>query len=379
MYLQSVANDTLVRRLPSSSTITAYEILNLTSFVIESTDGCSLGLAGFPQDYNASSIFKSGGGWWAGPPGYSYPLLWPPDNGTLNGLDANHPILLNSSFECGDRSILFLTTPYAENQPFQAQGQVCASNYYSANVSVTVSGSGPSPNVSFNEVAFNLTKTAIDPSLLDVPSFENSFLSQNWSSKFQLPQSSMTLISPRIGGPLALLGAQNNFDLAKMLADPSLADQARQIKQRFFGESLQAALQTNTAQTIGSTNGNMVAIEQRIVLSLPIGIILTMMFFASSLMIGLTVGYTRLHERPLNLAQDPGSTSAMASLISSGQNTRALFEGLDTSSQHAMRRQLGKQVFYLRHGIIYSYDVRDAYQQSASGKLWQYSIMTEFY
>jgi len=189
----------------------------------------------------------------------------------------------------------------------------------------------------------------------------------------------MTLISPRIGGPLALLGAQNNFDLAKMLADPSLADQARQIKQRFFGESLQAALQTNTAQTIGSTNGNMVAIEQRIVLSLPIGIILTMMFFASSLMIGLTVGYTRLHERPLNLAQDPGSTSAMASLISSGQNTRALFEGLDTSSQHAMRRQLGKQVFYLRHGIIYSYDVRDAYQQSASGKLWQYSIMTEFY
>lgn len=150
------------------------------------------------------------------------------------------------------------------------------------------------------------------------------------------------------------------------IADSS--DQARRIKQRLVGESILAAVQKLGTRQIATVNGQMAVAGRRIVVSVPVGIVLVVALLLSSLLLGLVAGYTRLHERPLNLFQSPFSAQAIASLISSGQNTRPLFEGLDISPEALMRKQLNKHVFYLRHGIIYSYDVRDAYQQSSSGR-----------
>ncbi|KAH8599119.1 hypothetical protein B0O99DRAFT_613050 [Bisporella sp. PMI_857] len=149
-----------------------------------------------------------------------------------------------------------------------------------------------------------------------------------------------------------------------MLTNPDLMNQARQIKQRYFGESLMATLSKEGSHQTDSIEGMISFAQRRIVVSFPVGILLTVVLLISSLQIGLVTGYTRLNERPLNLSHDPSSVIAMASLISTGQNTRALFEGLDTASQEWMRKQLGRNIFYLRHGVLYSYDVRDTYQFS---------------
>jgi hypothetical protein len=370
MTLQKFDNFTLARRLPSPTDISAYELTNLTSFILESEDGCSLGFAGYPAGHSSDSFFKTGGGWWSSSPNFSYPSLWNPGNGTLEGLDADHPIMLNTSSQCGDRSMFIFATSYKEGDDFKAQGQICKSTYLSADLPVTVSNDGSSSRITFDEIQFNISKSPIDSSTLDTQSFERAFLSQAWSSKFQLPDPSLNSTlpaKPRLGGPLILLGAQHDFDLAKMMANPNFVDQARQIKQRFFGESMQAALDKIEVKQSESMQGQTVVSEQRIVVSLAVGIILIVTLLLSSLMTGLVAGYTRLPERPLNLLQDPSSAKAIASLISSGQNTRPLFEGLDTSSEVSMQKQLSKHVFYLRHGIIYSYDARDAYQQFSSG------------
>ena len=367
MKLRNFANVSLTKRIPSTSNIAVYGIVNLTSFVLESSDGCTLGLTGYPPEYSSNTVFKSGGGWWSGSPGFGYPALWAPGNGTVAGLDESHPIVLNSSTQCGDRSIFFFATPYKQNETFQAQGQVCKSTYYSANLPVTISTFGSQSTVKFDTIRFNITKSSLDSTDIDTTNFEKAFLSQDWSSRLQAPNSSsnpLSPIRPRFGGPLILLGAQNNFDVQAMTANPNLADQARQIKQRFFGESMIATFSKLSNQSTSSIEGRVSFGQRRIVVSFPVGLLLTAVFLLASLKIGVVTGYTRLHERPLNLSQDPSSTSAMASLVSAGQNTRALFEGLDTTSQTRMRKQLAQNVFYMRHGVLYSYDIRDTYQYS---------------
>lgn len=372
MRLKNFANISLTQRIPSTSTVTAFATINLTSLVLESSDGCSLGLTAYPPEYTSNTIFKSGGGWWSGAPVFDYPALWAPGNGTINSLDDTHPILLNSSTQCGSRSILFFASPYKQNEKFQAQGQVCKSSYYSANLPVTVSTFGSSSKFTFDTTRFNITKSSLDSTSLDLTKFESAFFSQNWSSKLQAPDLSsnpLLPVRPKLGGPLILLGAQNNFDIQSMLADSNLTDQARQIRQRFFGESMMATFNQLGNQRTNSTEGQVSVGQRRIIVSFPVGILLTAVFLICSLKIGLVTGFTRLNERPLNISQDPSSTLAAASLISAGQNTRALFEGLDSTSQAWMRKQLGRNIFYIRHGVLYSYDIRDTYQHSGKSFL----------
>ena len=371
MTLQSFGNSTHAEKLPSSPTINAYELVNLTSFVLASEDACSLNLTSYPAGANLGNFFVTGGGWWSTSPDFSYPSLWNPGNGSVADLGAKSPIILNVSSECGDRSMFIFASSYQEGETFQGAGQICKSTYFSAELPVTITNDGSSSTFSFDNTQFNVSKTLTSSSILDIPTFEKAFLSNGWSSKFQAlgaTSNPTPAVRPPLGGPLVLLGAQYGFDIGNMMNASDLVGQAQQIKQRLFGHSLLSAFQQ---QSIGLVDGQVSVSEQRIMVSVPAGILIIASLLLSSLMIGLVSGYTRLRERPLNLLQDPSSIKALSSLISSGQNTRPLFEGLDTCTEATMRKQLSRQVFHLRHGILYSYDVRDAYQQpgnSSSGK-----------
>jgi len=368
MNLQKVANISYTKKISFNSDSTVFGTVNLTSFVLGSDDGCTFGLTGYPPVWSNSSIFKSGGGWWSSAPNFDSPALWPSSNGMVQNMDEEKPITVNTSTQCGDRSIFFLVSPYDQNKDIQATGQVCKSTYFSANLPVTVSSFGSSSTISFDMMRFNITKDAVDVSHLNITGFESSFLSQDWSTKFHSPDlASNPLLSlrPKFGGPLALVGAQNDFNLQTMFRNPNIVDQARRIKQRFFGEAIMASFtNTNNQSPIVTVGGNISIGERRIVASFPVGILLTAVFLLCSLQIGLVTGYTRLHERPLNLSQDPSSVAALASLVSTGQNTRALFEGLDATSEAWMHKQLSRNVFFLRHGVLFSFDVRDTYQYS---------------
>ncbi|KUJ17961.1 uncharacterized protein LY89DRAFT_781079 [Mollisia scopiformis] len=340
---------------------------NLTSFVLESEDGCSFGLSGLTPEYDGTGvIWSTGGGWWAAAPNFSYPLLWGAGNGSAADFTTETPIAINSSSQCGNRTMFFLATPESV-QPYQAKGYICSSGYYSAILPVTVSNTGTSSSFKFDEQQFNRTKTPIPANVLNLTDFENTFLSQNWSTKFQPPDSStnpVMTIRPGIGGPLILVGAQNGFDIPAMIANPNLVDQGRQVKQRLLGESMQPIFQQIGTQQAEDIQGQIGVNEERIVVSLIIGTLLTVVLFMSTFMIGLVVYFTRLRKRPLNLYQNPTSTAAAASLIRSEPSSRSIFEGLDRSSEDAMLRQLDGYVFSLRDGVLYSYHVKDNFQES---------------
>ncbi|PVH89113.1 hypothetical protein DL98DRAFT_565261 [Cadophora sp. DSE1049] len=368
MGLQQFTNSTLNQTIYRSNGTMGYTGLNMTSFILTSDDGCSLRYSGYPTGKSTKSMFDTGGGWWSGFSNFSYPLLGQAGNGTAEGVNSSNPIMLNTSSECGDRRMFFLSTPDDE-QGFQAKGYICRTSYFSAEVPVTISSTGSFSQATFDTKLFNRTKALISATTLDISQLEDAFLSQNWTSKFQAPNSGgipTQSLRPQIGGPLILVGAQNNFDLRTMIENTDLPDQARQVQQRFLGESMQSVFRKIGTYQADNIPGRIVHAERRIVASLTVGILLTTMLLLSSLMIVMVAFHTRLDKRPLNLYQDPASTLAIASLVCSESPTRVLFDGLDRFSESAMLKQLNGHSFSLRSGVLYASDMKDAYEQSAN-------------
>ena len=373
MSLRSFANSTLPASTGSSGT-------NFLSFVIESEDGCALGLAGFSPDSGTDTIFSTGGGWWSEAPAFDYPLFWAPSNGTMADLTPGYPILLNTTSQCGTRSMFFLAESYKQNQTFRALGQVCTSSYYSASLPVTVSNAESPPSITFDSKVFESTKEPIASNVLNTSAFESSFLDQNWAFKFQFPNSSLNPdlpLRPKLGGPLGLLGAEHNFDLSEMLSNPNLTTQARQIKQRFLGESMMSSFRHIAAENSESILGTSATLERRIVVSFKAGLILAVAMLLSSCILILVAFHTRPHKRPLNLLRDPGSLRAMTSLISSRPDIRSFFEGTDRSSECAMRQKLTGYDLYLRNGELCAYGMDDVSQLSSKcSEPWNYGCNT---
>jgi hypothetical protein len=103
--------------------------------------------------------------------------------------------------------------------------------------------------------------------------------------------------------------------------------------------------------------------KQRLVVNLAASALSTAVFLLSALVI-LAIAYcTRLRRRPLNIAQDPRSIATVASLIRSLPATRALFEGLDRSSEKDMLKRLDGYIFYLRSGQLHAVHIQDPYMQ----------------
>ncbi|KAH7399809.1 hypothetical protein BKA64DRAFT_722635 [Cadophora sp. MPI-SDFR-AT-0126] len=367
MELKHFTNTTLNQTIYRSNGTIGYTGRNMTSFILTSDDGCSLGYSGHPTGQSVDSMFDTGGGWWSGFSNFSYPLLGQAGNGTAEGVNSSNPIMLNTSSECGNRRMFFLSTP-DDDQGFQAKGYICGTIYFSAEIPVTISSTGSFSQATFDVELFNRTKAPISANVLDISQFENAFLSQNWTSKFQAPNSAgipTQALRPQIGGPLILVGAQNNFDLRAMIGNSNLPDQARQVQQRFLGESMQSLFRNSGTEKSDNIPGQIVHAERRIIASLTVGVLLTTMLLLSSLMIAMVTYHTRFDRRPLNLYQDPASTLAVASLIRSESSTRALFDGLDRSSESSMLKQLDGYSFSLRSGVLYAFDMKDAYEQSA--------------
>lgn len=288
MDLQNLANWTSNFTYDTVNSPERTMVQNLTSFILKSSDGCSLGFAtSVPYDKD------TGKGLWSRAPNFTYPLL---GNNVVDGrvqYNASIPVMLNSSTKCGDRSMFFYATPLEFGKEFKAQEYVCNTSYYSADVEVTAMNSVKSSIVSFDVGEFNRTKSLIDSTTLDIPVFEDTFLSQNWSSKFREPSYSTRPLA-HIGGPLILVGAQNNYDLRAMIANPNVLGQARQVKQRFLGESMQPVFARIGVQQADSIFGKIAMNERRIVANFTVGVILVVSFLLAVAMIILAMFHTRL-------------------------------------------------------------------------------------
>jgi len=150
MDLQNFANWTSNFTYDTVNNPEGTMVQNLTSFILKSSDGCSLGFAtSVPHGKD------TGKGLWSRAPNFTYPLL---GNNVVDGrvqYNASIPVMLNSSTKCGDRSMFFYATPLEFGKEFKAQGYVCNTGYYSADVEVTAMNSIKSSIVSFDVGEFN--------------------------------------------------------------------------------------------------------------------------------------------------------------------------------------------------------------------------------
>ncbi|KAF4631977.1 hypothetical protein G7Y89_g6157 [Cudoniella acicularis] len=228
---------------------------------------------------------------------------WNPSNETFEGLNYSNPLQLNTTSEF--------------------QGHICETGYYQANLPVTIFNTGQSSAFNFDTNEHNRTKIPIDPNSWDLPS----------------------------------------FDVPSMNSNSFLSDQARQVRQRFKGESVQAVLQNLGQEQSQSIQGRAAVSERRVVVSLVISTLLSVAFFWSAFMLIVAAINTLLLNRPLNLLRNPSSSSVITSIVTSEPSTRALFDGLDRSSEEAMMRALEGYYFSLSGGILYTHKAKESFQK----------------
>lgn len=313
------------------------------SMKLQSKDGCIYGMAWpTPSDrLDATEFWTLGGGWWVHLPRNNYP--------NLNRYDISpDEAFSNVSIECGSRDVFFISSPY-NNGSMQAKGEICSTSYYMADIATTVSISASVSQVSFDQVTFDKNKRVIDPAYLNSSSIETLFLGSGWLAKSQGSLDNGDSIESRVVGPLVLIMAKYNEDISSIMGNVNLGDEAQSAKQRFFGE---AFLTTIGKQSTPSFGGQISIPEERIVVNLGIGVASGSILLLSAGMFAAVLFHSRLRRRPLNLARDPGSAAAIASLLTNQTKTCACFEGSDRLSENLLQRNLANKRFLMRRGKL---------------------------
>lgn len=185
----------------------------------------------------------------------------------------------------------------------------------------------------------------IDSAFLNLPSIEALFHSSTW--KFQ--HSAYDEKQATLNGLLIPITARYNFDIDLILKKVDLADIAQRAKQRFFGETL---FTTVGVQSVPFSSGLVSVQLERIVVDLGIGLAIGYILLLSTGMFAAVYFHSRLRNRPLNLARDPGSAATIASLLAYQAETCACFERTDRLSGNLLREALGSQRFSMRNGML---------------------------
>ena len=314
---------------------------------LESADGCRVEL-----NITVTALdWPPGGGWWSNTTATNYPTI----------ANSGAPLItLNNTSECGGQEMFFVTNPSLQSpQTNQSLARLCSSYYFMAsNVTATVENTATSSLVTIDEEGFNRTKIALDPSLIDLQNFEELFLDPGWSAYFQ-PPDGFNAVRPIFGGPLILLAAtfgNPSSDIDSIVKGIGLLDQARRVKQRFFGEALQAAFVSTGKQNAQQISAQITTTQTRLVADYGVGITLGIILISSAAMVTFAYYCSRIQRRPLNLVRDPGSAAAMMLMLSRDANTRDCFRGFDKIPEDSMKAILGDTLFRVDDGRLFMKD-----------------------
>ena len=314
-----------------------YEIITLTS-----PDGCKLEL-------NVGAGFNPiSAGFWSNAGALDLPTP-APETSPINNQSKTQ--------ECGDREVIFLMSPFPTNQTNGSFAQLCAPRYFIAyNMTTIVSDTTNGTLVSIDDEAFNRLKVQLDSTTLSLDDFETQFLDSNWAAYYQSPVDNDNVNAlPSLGGPLALLAATLGdtwSDNDPIFNPTDLLRQARRIKQRFFGEALQAVLMSLPKDNSQKIVAQVTVTKTRLLVGHWVGIALGIIFLTSAALIILTFYYSRLHRRFLNLDRDPGSTAAVVSMLSQDALIGKCFRGFDRLPESSMKTILGPTVFSMVDGQL---------------------------
>jgi hypothetical protein len=259
---------------------------------------------------------------------------------------------VNASEQCDGQDIILMSTPwttpfnfsasptpgfipqnqtYVRSSGFNMQGLLCKSEYSMSDHDMKIATSGSSSTAlnATSEGQTNLRK--IPENLLDVPQFERNSMQNEWMTYFdEISMLSITTPSnaeldmkgqnantqyPGFSGMAPLLAALSNYNLSAMVDDPEMVRKAALTKGRFFTETLREAFTNPDFVDTNLTRGEIIVLDDRVVVLTEIGFTLAALFFASSVLLAVVFCSSRLCFRPLNLRSDPASLVGLSLLL----------------------------------------------------------------
>lgn len=330
------------------------ELIERQILTFESSDCCTVerNVSGF-----SGLAAPPAGGWWSNTATSNFPAIANTSPQEINQTQTS---------ECNNREMFFVVSPFYTNQsdqPVESYAQLCSSKYLVADdVTTTFTNTRDSSTVTIDKETFERTKVRLDPSIVDVQAFEAQFLDQAWSAYFQ-PPGGFNERRPIYGGPFILLATS----LAKSgstgelgsIVDPEAFNredtlrQARRLKQRFFGEVLQASLVSLGQQNLRMIPSQVTRGMTRLIVAYWISITLGVILLLSGASLGLTLWCSRLRRRPLNLHRDPGSVAAVMSMILEDPTLRERFRGSDKLPEDSMKLLLAGTTCRMIHGRLF--------------------------
>ncbi|PLB55395.1 hypothetical protein P170DRAFT_39733 [Aspergillus steynii IBT 23096] len=278
------------------------------------------------------NMFSIGGGSWSNASTFIYTNYLPYVDPGSNWYQ------VNNTGDCRGHEILLLSESWRKKPQAAYSAHLCTTKYYMANVTASVDLSSNEPSISFDEGEYNRRKTLIPERFLNTTQLNELALSSYWASYMisMLYQNDM----PILGGPAILLGASYGFNVTDILHDPNLIQRAGEIKQRFFGEALQASATHQGASQSVPASGQVTAFEKRVVVVKGTAITLAVLLFLSFCLLLVVWRCSRLRQRPLNLKADPATTSEVASLVTHDSQIRSAFSGLSVTPKKEMEKLL---------------------------------------
>ncbi|KAI1388600.1 uncharacterized protein F4822DRAFT_251261 [Hypoxylon trugodes] len=310
------------------------------SVLLTASSGCALNIT------DSYDTFRGGGEIWDSSANVNIN-----HNTTYVPIAPNRPALYKTN--CSQDEFLIITTPWSNNMTpgnFTITGQVCNARYYTGDTDVTVAfdRGDSSVHVQINESQYKSSRSQIPLSTANINSFQDAFLSQNWSTHLQRPIENRGMY-----GPAILLSALYNYSPGQLIGDPLMLQNAARLKQRFFGELLRDKFDESAQQIpvdlIGRTTEN----RRRVIVASAVAVPLETTL-AIQLVLLIVVFYkTRLYNRPLGLSTDPSPAMSIVKLIAREPTTlQSLKDLFDNTKEEIDTRLLG-QSYQLAHGRVH--------------------------
>ena len=226
-----------------------------------------------------------------------------------------------------------------------------------ANITVIVSITDVSTNVTFDVAEFEQKQIPIPMDVLNITQLEQSFFTSEWAQKVQNPDVSYDM--PIFKGPIQAIAAspEYGYSVTQMMDADHLKGRMHAFQQRWLGQMLLAAVDAEDFAFNITSTAEVYTTQRRIVVVMAIGLVLTILLFISALCITVVAYHTRPRIRHLDLYQEPSRIAAATSLITGNPRILSVFEGFDVASTKTISTNLKNTGFSLQHGFLTAHDI----------------------
>lgn len=225
-----------------------------------------------------------------------------------------------------------MSTNSIHDPVFRPSGRLCRPNFYAATIPITVSLSNGPTLIELDEESFLRERIALPVDIINITTFQQSFLSDAWNSYLLSPNMSTR---PVLGSPANLLNALYDFKLNDMITDSNLVSRANSIKQRAFGQALLSSIEE--LPTSSQFDATIIKKQRRIAVRPVVGIVLEAVLGIITILLSGAFWSSRLRHRPLGLSQDSAFVSTIVSFISVHRPVKQHFQDVSTLKENVLQ------------------------------------------